>query len=88
MPKKQTKPKVVVLESGEKVIQHPPDEQHPDGKKVLITESSPIRDKLNSLLEDHKAQHEEIHQRNREILTAKQDKQAAFPAVPPEKRPV
>lgn len=88
MPKKQQKPKVVVLDSGEKIIQNPPDDQHPDGKKILIKESSPMRDKLNGLLEDHKAQHAEIHQGNRDRLVAKQEKQAAYPAVPPEKRPV
>lgn len=86
--KKQTKPKVVVLPSGEKILQEPPSEWYPSGKKILVKEGSPIRDMLLDQLEDLKAQHQEIHQRNADAITKKRESLADHPSVPPEKRQV
>lgn len=88
MAKKQTKPKTIVLPSGETILQEPPSEWHPNGKKILVSEPVTMRDKLAAQMDDLKAQHAEIHQRNRDILAAKQESMAADPPVPPEKRPV
>ena len=86
--KKQTKPKVVVLPSGEKILQEPPSEWYPSGKKILIKEGSPVRDMLLDQMEDLKAQHQEIHQRNADAIAEKRESLADHPSVPPEKRPV
>ena len=66
--KKQTKSKVVVLPSGEKILHEPPSEWYPSGKKILIKEGSPVRDMLLDQMEDLKAQHQEIHQRNADAI--------------------
>lgn len=88
MAKKQTKPKTIVLPNGDTILQEPPSEWHPGGKKILVSAGITMRDKLLDQLDDLKAQHQEIHQRNRDILAAKQESMAADPPVPPEKRPV
>jgi len=88
MAKKQTKPKTVVLPSGETILQEPPSEWYPSGKKILISEPVTMRDKLLEQMDDLKAAHQEIHQRNADALDAKRASLADHPSVPPEKRPV
>ena len=88
MAKKQTKPKTVVLPSGETILEEPPSEWYPSGKKILVSEPVTMRDKLLEQMDDLKEKHQEIHQRNAELLQAKRDSLADNPSVPPEKRPV
>lgn len=72
------------LPSGEKVHHHPPDDKHPEGKMVLIRETSPLRDRLEAALEDNQRRHEDLQAKHTERIEAKKAEQAAK-GLPPEK---
>lgn len=63
------------LPDGSKVKHHPPDEQHPDGKLVLIRETSPLRDRLEAQMEDNERRHRQLKDRQARRLQAKKDRQ-------------
>jgi hypothetical protein len=83
----KTRVTVRTLPNGDQVTHYPPDDDHPEGRMVLIApETSAI---AASLEERRDAQEEAI----RDLRTfhnakvkAKKDAEAADPAVPPEKR--
>lgn len=72
------------LPSGERVHHFPPDEQHPEGKMVLLRETSPLRDRLEAQLEDNQRRHEALQAVHMERIEAKKSDQAAK-GLPPEK---
>ena len=76
---------VKTLSDGTKVTHHPPDDQHPEGRMVLIPE-----DKIaQRLLDKRKSIHDgisDIHVAHYAKVQVKRDAEAAYPAVPPEKR--
>lgn len=75
------------LDSGEQVIHHPPDDQHPEGKMVLVRTGSPLRERLDAALEDNQTRHAEIHQAHADRIEAK--KVAQFDrGLPSEKSPI
>lgn len=74
------------LPSGERVRHFPADEDNPDGKMVLITDVSPMRERLEAEREEKSARHAELKKKHAAALAAKQAAMAAGDAVPPEKR--
>lgn len=48
------------LSDGLTALHYPPDDQHPEGKLVLLRDSSPVRDHLNERHEHHQARHEDL----------------------------
>lgn len=72
------------LDSGEKVRHFPPDDQHPEGKMVLLRETSPLRDRLEAALEDNQRRHEALQAAHMERIETKKADQAAK-GLPPEK---
>lgn len=72
------------LDSGETVLHHPPSEEYPNGKQVLLPQGSPLRDRLDSRLVENQARHDEMQQAlldNIEIKKAAQEEKG----LPPEK---
>ena len=72
------------LPSGEKVLHHPPDEVHPEGKMTLIREGSSLRDQLNDSVEDDRGRQEELEAARLAVVEAKRADQIAK-GLPPEK---
>lgn len=81
------RPSVRTLPSGEKVMHHPPCEEHPEGKLVLIRDCSPLRDKLDEMLGDHQERHDELKAIHGQRIAAKQAVQQAK-GLPAEKSPI
>ena len=59
---------------------------HPDGRRVLIRDRSPLREKLDAAQEDNCCAHTELKQRQRERLCKAKDSLDAGNSVPHEKR--
>lgn len=74
------------LPTGEKVKHHPPTDTHPEGRMVLIMETSPLKERLTAALADNQAAQKQLKERAAARLKAKQDRLDAHPKVPYEKR--
>lgn len=74
------------LPSGVKVRHHPPTDTHPEGRMVLVRETSALKERLTAALADNLAAHDKLKERAAARLKAKQDRLNAYPAVPHEKR--
>jgi hypothetical protein len=79
------KTKVTTLSSGEQVHHYPPDEDHPDGRMVLIPHDS-IGDRIMEIRADNRNALSDLHVAHHAQVREKNDAEAAHPAVPPEKR--
>lgn len=81
----KTRVSVRTLPSGEKVHHYPPDEDHPEGKMVLIPQNAVAaeldtrRDRQADAIRDLRTAH---HAK----VSIKKAAEAANPVVPPEKR--
>lgn len=74
------------LSSGEKAYHHPPDEDHPKGRVVLIPGQSGLTEELLARREDDENGLRDLHIDHRRRIQDKQQQEAAEPAVPPDKR--
>ncbi|QDH91792.1 hypothetical protein SEA_PHRAPPUCCINO_117 [Mycobacterium phage Phrappuccino] len=76
------------LPSGERVLCHPPCETFPQGRQVLISDSSAsrLRSRLLAQDADLAQAHDELAQAQQARLTEAQTSLATGDAVPPEKR--
>lgn len=72
------------LPTGEKVLHHPPTDDHPEGKMTLIREGSSLRDQLNASLPDEQARMAELQAAQEAAVEAKRTDQLAK-GLPPEK---
>jgi hypothetical protein len=67
------------------VRHYPPDDDHPDGRMVLIP-----HDELAESIMERRAENDaslaDLHVRHHSLVREKNDAEAAHPAVPPEKR--
>lgn len=79
------RPSVRTLPSGERVMHHPPDEQHPEGMLTLIRDCSPLRERHEDRLSEHHHRHRELKATHRTRLRVKNTVQQAN-GVPAEKR--
>ncbi len=77
--------KQIRLPDGYRVTHHPPSDEFPEGKKVLLPGQSRIRERLEARLEENKAAHEALHEQRRNALKAKQDAEKSK-GVPADKR--
>lgn len=78
------RPSVRTLDSGEKVTHFPADDVHPDGKMVLIRETSPLKERLDAQLEENQRRHEAIKQDHLDRIAVKRADQQGK-GLPPEK---
>lgn len=74
------------LASGERVRHYPPSEGFPDGRMVLINDGSSISDDLDARREEHEAIRQDQRVIAQSQVSAKKEADAAYPAVPAEKR--
>lgn len=81
----KTKVTVRTLSSGERVHHYPPDEDHPDGRMVLIPHDE-LADAIMEQRAEHDASLSDLHVFHHTLVREKNDAEAAHPAVPPEKR--
>lgn len=73
------------LPSGEHVMHHPPDKQHPEGMQVLIRDCSPLRERHEARLQEHRRCHAELKAVHHDHIHIKNAVQKAK-GVPAEKR--
>lgn len=73
------------LPTGETVICHPPCEEFPQGRQVLVPGEGLLRARLNAAQGDACAAHADLRQRQLDTLHKAQQ---ALADVPPEKRPI
>jgi hypothetical protein len=78
------RPSIRTLDSGEKVTHFPADDAHPEGKMVLIRETSPLKDRLDAQLEENQRRHEAIKQDHLDRIAVKRADQQGK-GLPPEK---
>lgn len=76
---------VRTLPSGEKVLHHPPDDAHPDGKMVLIPDSTAATQALEDL-DEFNERHAELKQAHLDRIETKRAAQRAK-GLPAEKSP-
>lgn len=82
----KTRPTIRTLSSGERVTHYPPSEGFPDGRMVLIQEGSAVADELDARREQHEDSLRDLKTIGQSKVTVKKEAEAAYPAVPPEKR--
>lgn len=75
------------LPSGETCLHHPPDDQHPDGKLVLVRDCSPLRDKINDTRDEKKSRHDDLNAVHEVRINNKLARHKAK-GLPPEKSPI
>lgn len=78
------RPSVRTLETGEKVTHYPADDAHPDGKMVLLRDTSVLKERLEAELEEKQRRHEAIKQDHLDRVEVKRADQRAK-GLPPEK---
>lgn len=81
------RPSIRTLPSGERCHHHPADDQHPEGKLVLIKDCSALRDKLNDMYGEHKERHAELKAAHTERIEIKRAHQRRK-GLPAEKSPI
>lgn len=77
---------VRTLPSGEKVLHHPPDDAHPDGKMVLIRDSNAATAALEATMDEFTERHDELKQAHFDRIETKKAAQRAK-GLPAEKSP-
>jgi len=75
------------LDDGTVVRHSPPDDEHPEGRMDLVTETSPLREELVGRRDDNKARQEELRALHAKRIADKKAAQAAR-GLPPEKSPL
>jgi len=79
-------PSIRTNERGESLLCHPPCEQFPEGREVLIPGPGSMRAKLNATQADCCSAHDELKQRQRARLDKARASLDAGNSVPHEKR--
>lgn len=83
----KTRVSVRTLPSGERVRHYPPDDEHPEGKMVLIQDEDTLIAQAVSERQEQNAEGlRDLRTLSRAKVEMKQEADAAYPAVPPEKR--
>lgn len=82
----KTRVSIRTLSSGEKIYHYPPDDEFPEGRKVLVNEGSALAAELDARLEQNEEALGDLRVISQAKVTAKKEAEAADPPVPPEKR--
>lgn len=80
------RPSMRTLPSGEHVWHHPPDDQHPEGMLTLVHDCSPLQERHDARLSEHRHRHQELKQCHHDRIRAKKAAQSAK-GLPAEKSP-
>lgn len=75
------------LDDGTMVRHSPPDDEHPEGRMDLVTETSPLREELLVRRDDNKARHEELKAIHEQRIAARKAAQREK-GLPAEKSPI
>ncbi len=81
----KSKVTIRTLSSGEKVHHYPPDDDHPDGRMVLIPHDE-LADSIMEQQDANAATLSDLQVFHHSLVREKNEAEAAHPAVPPEKR--
>lgn len=80
------RPSIRTLPDGSKVMHHPPDKHHPEGRLTLIRERSVLKDRHDERLGHHRHRHAALKAHHeRRIYSKKTDQEAK--GVPGAKSP-
>jgi hypothetical protein len=79
------RPSIRTLPSGERCVHHPPSDEFPEGMLTLIRDCSPLRDRHEARLEEHRSRHADLKGEHHDRLRVKRGVQQAK-GVPAEKR--
>lgn len=78
---------VRTLPGGERVYHYPPDPEHPEGRQVLLRDSSPVRQRLDALRPEHQRRQAELNDAHLARVRVKRARQR-HKGLPSEKSPI